>query len=136
LNWRVATPRPQANLDGVTSLSSPRLARAARRALSSPASSVFVSAISIWGIAIKLSIGKLKWKAPPDVTLDQCIPACGFVELPVTAQHAAGVRDLPPHHGDPFDRMLLSQAIAEELRIVTADATFGAYGVPLVAAED
>jgi PIN domain nuclease of toxin-antitoxin system len=54
----------------------------------------------------------------------------------VTAQHAAGVRDLPPHHGDPFDRMLLSQAIAEELRIVTADATFGAYGVPLVAAED
>jgi PIN domain nuclease of toxin-antitoxin system len=115
---------------------SPRLARTARRAITSPASSVFVSAASIWEIAIKLGIGKLRWKAPANVTLDQCIRACGFTELPVTARHAAATRDLPPHHGDPFDRMLISQALTEQLRVVTADLTFRAYGVPLMAGED
>jgi PIN domain nuclease of toxin-antitoxin system len=114
---------------------SARLGRRARRAITSPVSTVFVSAVSIWEIAIKLSIGKLKWKASSDVTLDQCIAACGFTELPVTARHAAGVRDLPPHHSDPFDRLLLSQALAEQLHIVTADAALSSYGVPLVAGE-
>jgi PIN domain nuclease of toxin-antitoxin system len=97
---------------------------------------VLVSAVSIWEIAIKLSIGKLKWKAAANVTLDQCIQACGFTELPVTARHAAAVRDLPPHHGDPFDRMLISQALTEQLRVVTADLAFHTYGVPLIAGED
>lgn len=65
-----------------------------------------------------------------------CIGACGFAELPVTARHAAMIRDLPPRHGDPFDRMLIAQALSEQLRIVTADVAFGAYGVSVIAGED
>lgn len=111
-----------------------RLARKARRAIAAPSSRVFVSAVSIWDIAIKLSIGKLKWRE--GVPLDRSIAACGFAELPVTAQHAAGVRNLPAHHGDPFDRLLIAQALVEDLRVVTADDVFTHYGIPTLAAQE
>ena len=111
-----------------------RLARNARRVIAAPSSRVLVSAATIWEIAIKLSIGKLKWTA--GMPLDRSITACGFAELPVTAQHAAGVRNLPAHHGDPFDRVLVSQALVEALRVVTADDVFARYGVPLLAAQE
>jgi len=110
-----------------------RLSCAARRAIAASSTRVFVSAVSIWEIAIKLSIGKLKWRE--GVTLDRSIAACGFSELAMTAQHAAGVRNLPAHHGDPFDRLLIAQALVERVRIVTADEVFAAYGVPTLAAE-
>src|SRR5207237_1380406 len=69
-------------------------------------------------------------------TLERSISACGFGELPVTARHAATVRNLPPHHGDPFDRLLVAQALTEDLRIVTADDVFALYGAAVLAAED
>jgi PIN domain nuclease of toxin-antitoxin system len=86
-----------------------------------------VSAASIWEIAIKVGMGKLKWSTAA-LSIDASIAASGFTELPVTASHAAAVRDLPPHHGDPFGRLLIAQALAEGMRIVTADGVFGRYG--------
>ncbi len=113
-----------------------RLSRRARAAIAAPGASVVVSAASIWEIAIKLSLGKLQWRDRPGATLERSITACGFGELPVTARHAATVRNLPPHHGDPFDRLLVAQALTEDLRIVTADDVFALYGAAVLAAED
>lgn len=113
---------------------SPKLGRGARSAIASPVSSVFVSAASIWELSIKLGLGKLRYRQPTGTSLDSSISLCGFVELPVTARHAVGVRDLALVHGDPFDRLLISQALAEGLRIVTSDSAFQRYGVPVLAA--
>lgn len=85
---------------------------------------VFVSAASIWEAAIRASIGKLQ----ADVQqLEAGIAASGFTELPVTAKHAAGVAGLPQHHRDPFDRLLVAQAIHEPLHLLTADAELQRY---------
>jgi PIN domain nuclease of toxin-antitoxin system len=111
------------------------LSREARRAIASPTPEAFVSAASIWEIAIKVGIGKLKWSDARGFAIDASIAASGFTELPVTARHAAAVRDLPPHHGDPFDRLLIAQALAESLRVVTADRVFERYGVPTLSAD-
>jgi len=103
----------------------PRLSEKAREALADPANDVLVSTASVWEIAIKRALGKLS--APDD--LPDHIVAQGFSWLPVGAEHAWHVRDLPPHHRDPFDRLLVAQALSERLPIVSADARFGAYGV-------
>ena len=85
---------------------------------------MFVSAASIWEIAIKARLGKID--ADPDA-LVAAIDASGFIELPVRAAQAARVGALPRLHTDPFDRLLIAQAIAEPLRLLTADA--GAQGL-------
>jgi PIN domain nuclease of toxin-antitoxin system len=87
-----------------------------------------VSIASLWEIAIKAALGKLK--APDD--LPRRVEELGFELLPITADHAWHVRSLPNHHGDPFDRLLIAQAQVERLAIVTADPAFGAYDVPVV----
>jgi len=102
---------------------SPLLKPATRRALEA-ADAVFVSAASIWEIAIKSRLGKIDADADE---LAHAIEASGFVELPVRASHAAGVAKLALHHSDPFDRLLMAQAIAEPLRLLTADATLAQY---------
>ena len=102
---------------------SPLLKAAARRTIQS-ADQVYVSAASIWEVAIKAPLGKIT--ADPD-ELVAAIEASGFVELPVRAAHAAGVARLAPHHHDPFDRLLVAQAIAEPLKLLTADATLARY---------
>ena len=94
-----------------------------RRVIES-ANLVYVSAASIWEVAIKARLGKIE--ADPD-ELAAAIDASGFVELPVRASHAAGVARLALHHSDPFDRLLLAQAIAEPLRLLTADALLAQY---------
>jgi PIN domain nuclease of toxin-antitoxin system len=88
------------------------------------AETVFVSAASIWEIGIKSGIGKL------DADVNELVSRmeeAGFRELPVTAAHAAAVRDLPDIHRDPFDRLLIAQAITEPLRLLTDDDTVGKY---------
>jgi len=87
-----------------------------------------VSVASLWEIAIKVAIGKLK--APDD--LPERVEQLGFELLPITADHAWQVRQLPHHHHDPFDRMLIAQAQVERMPIVTADPSFEPYGVPVV----
>jgi PIN domain nuclease of toxin-antitoxin system len=102
---------------------SPMLKPKVRR-LIEEADSVHVSAASIWEIAIKVRLGKLE--ADPN-ELAAAIEPSGFSELPVRASHAAGVLTLAPHHNDPFDRLLIAQALAEPLRLVTADALLAQY---------
>jgi PIN domain nuclease of toxin-antitoxin system len=102
-----------------------RRLKATARALLASAQEVYVSSASIWEIAIKSRLGKLESNADE---LAAAIETSGFIELPVTARHAAEVARLPLHHSDPFDRMLLAQAFSEPLRFVTADRTLEIYG--------
>jgi PIN domain nuclease of toxin-antitoxin system len=88
------------------------------------AETVFVSAASIWEAAIKSAIGKL---TAPMGDLVAGIAGSGFTELPVSALHAARVAMLPPYYRDPFDRLLVAQALLEPLRLLTADAALGGY---------
>ncbi|SCC92914.1 conserved hypothetical protein [Thiomonas sp. X19] len=97
---------------------SPLLKAPARRLIES-ADEVYVSAASIWEVAIKARLGKIE--TDPHA-LAAAIEASGFLELPVRATHAAGVAQLALHHNDPFDRLLMAQARVEPLRLVTVDA--------------
>ena len=97
----------------------PKLSDAARSEIQQ-ASIVYVSAASIWEISIKAGIGKLKIDLG---RLIPCLQEAGFEQLPVTWEHAKAVRDLPEHHKDPFDRMLIAQAQTEPLRLLTHDKT-------------
>ena len=98
--------------------------------ITDPVNSVDVSVASLWELAIKQSIGKLT----VDGDLREHLTLQSFSELPVLGEHAVAVRDLPPHHRDPFDRLLIAQARCEGLTIVTNDHVFTAYNVPILAA--
>lgn len=89
---------------------------------------VFVSAASAWEVAIKVALGKLS--VPSSV--EQAVEDSRFSKLPVTFAHAAAVAELPLHHGDPFDRMLIAQALTEGLTLVSADRHLEAYSVPVL----
>jgi PIN domain nuclease of toxin-antitoxin system len=102
---------------------SPKL-KAATRRLIQEADEVYISAASIWEVAIKSRLGKLTID-PQE--LAAAIEPSGFSELPVRASHAAAVGSMALHHNDPFDRLLLAQALAEPLRLVTADAVLAQY---------
>lgn len=106
-----------------------RLSRAARAAIES-ADQVYVSAVSGWEIALKASLGRLR----PVRTAADAIADSQFEELPLRLRHAEALVKLPWHHRDPFDRMLIAQALGERLTIVTRDRAFSAYEVPLIAA--
>ena len=86
------------------------------------------SVINLWEIAIKTSTGKLA--APADL-MRQVQSNPDFTVLPVQAEHAWRVRDLPRLHGDPFDHLLVAQALCENLTMMTRDAWMGRYGVPV-----
>lgn len=105
-----------------------KLNRQARLLLSN-ASEVYVSAATIWEISIKARLGKIK--ADPQ-RMCWAIEESGFIELPICSRHAAGVRSLPLHHHDPFDRLLIAQAITEPLRLVTSDSIIEKYSNDLV----
>jgi PIN domain nuclease of toxin-antitoxin system len=107
-----------------------RLGRRSRAALADPAARVFVSAATVWEIAIKSALGKLD---AGSADLAGEIVANGFRELPVSACHAAAAGALPRHHEDPFDRLLIAQAAGEGLTVVTRDPAFAPYGVPVLA---
>jgi PIN domain nuclease of toxin-antitoxin system len=106
-----------------------RLREPARRVIAQ-AERVFVSAASAWEVAIKISNGKLKLPEPFARGVDNA----GFRRLNVSFEHAQGVSVLPWHHRDQFDRILIAQALAEDLTIVTADEIFSAYGTPVIPA--
>jgi PIN domain nuclease of toxin-antitoxin system len=105
-------------------LGSPSKLPAAARKLINDAN-VYVSAASIWEISIKVALGKLL--ADPREVLAALEPA-GFLDLPVTGVHAARVVDLPAIHRDPFDRLLIAQALTEPMRLLTNDAALANYG--------
>ena len=97
----------------------------ARQSIADTRNEVFVSAVSIWEMAIKCSMGKLR---APD-NLADTVQEAGFAALPITLAHAEQAGMLPPHHRDPFDRMLVAQALAEGLVVVTDDPLIPKYGV-------
>ncbi len=98
--------------------------------ITDPVNSVDVSVASLWELAIKQSIGKLT----VDGDLREHLSLQSFSELPVLGEHAIAVRELPIHHRDPFDRLLIAQARCEGLTIVTSDRVFAAYDVPILPA--
>lgn len=89
---------------------------------------LFVSAVSVWEIAIKRSLGKLEIDARWSTVLREL----DFTQLPATAEHAVQVEHLPWHHRDPFDRFLVAQAQVEQCTLVTADGRLSAYDVPIL----
>lgn len=106
---------------------SPRLTANARGAIER-ADLAFVSAASAWEVAVKVGLGKLSIPGPFEAAVEQS----GFDRLPVEFHHAAAVTSLPRHHADPFDRMLVAQALTEGLTLVTHDRKLEAYGIPVL----
>ncbi len=101
---------------------------AARTRIADPGELVRVSAVSLWEIAIKRAIGKLEFEG----SLVSHVHDSGFEPLPITGDHGERAGALPLHHRDPFDRMLVAQAQAESLTLVTRDPAFDAYEVQLL----
>ena len=91
---------------------------------------VWVSAASAWEIAIKVGLGRLNLGEPPRVCLPREARRSGFRPLTISLEHAAAVTELPAHHRDPFDRLLVVQAQAEGLTILTTDPQIVRYDVP------
>jgi PIN domain nuclease of toxin-antitoxin system len=110
----------------------PSLSARARGAIEDSANAARVSAASLWEVAIKFALGKLKLPAPYLEIFPHQLEMNGFDLLPITPVHCATLLTLPFHHRDPFDRLLLAQAKAESLTLVTDDRQFGPYGVPLL----
>lgn len=107
-----------------------RLSQAARASIAEPRNDIFVSAISGWEIAVKRAKGRM---TAPD-NLSEMIEERGFTHLPLTFHHAEQAGNLPPHHRDPFDRLLVAQAQAEGLILVTRDARIPRYGIRILTA--
>ncbi len=106
------------------------LSATARASVADEENIVAVSAVSAWEISIKRNLGKLQ--APGD--LREQISANGFAELPITLIHGLVAGDLPRHHDDPFDRMLIAQARVDGFTLVTHDPRFEPYGIGLLKA--
>ncbi len=100
----------------------------AQEALQDPRHELLLSAVTVWEIAIKRSLGKLDI----DPSWARELLRLDLVQLPVTAEHARRVESLPWHHRDPFDRLLVAQAVAEQCPLITADTRMGAYDVSIV----
>ena len=110
----------------------PALGRRARAEVSNPDNPVFFSIASCWELAIKLSLGKLRLTQHLDRFIPEHLTRNAFLLLGVEFRHVVRVADLPFHHRDPFDRVLVAQALLDELAIVSADRVFRKYGVSVV----
>ena len=107
-----------------------RLSGAARKLLEDAHHELLFSAASLWEITIKNGLGRADFRADPGA-LRRGLSDNGYQELPVTGEHAVAVGTLPPLHKDPFDRLLLSQALCEGITLITADAQLARYGGPV-----
>lgn len=107
-----------------------RLPPAARRLLNDSGNELLFSAASLWEIAIKRTLGRDYFRVEPRI-LRRGLLDNGFIELPITSQHAVSIDSLPPLHRDPFDRLLLAQALVEGLTLVTSDAQVAQYPGPI-----
>ena len=110
-----------------------RLSRTVREVLADSDQHVFyLSAASAWEIAIKYSLGRLELPAPPAEIVPADLARQGVLSLPIRNTHALAVADLPFHHADPFDRLLIAQAKIEDLTILTSDKAFRRYGIKII----
>ena len=108
----------------------PTLVASARATIADPANDVLVSAATVWELGIKRALGKLHVTADVRGAIDRA----GFSGLPITLEDAKSAAELPLHHRDPFDRMLVAQAQRLDAVIVSCDRAFAAYGVPILQA--
>ena len=108
----------------------PRLTKAFKNVVRS-ANEVYVSAVTAWELGLKASLGKLRLPA----SVEDGVTESGFWELPITFAHARVAVALPHHHRDPFDRMLIAQALVENLTLVTHDAAIQRYEVPVLSVQ-
>ena len=108
-----------------------RISRSAFKLLNDPAHRFVISVVSIWETNLKYSTGKLKLANPPEIFWPQSITRLKTSLLTVTLAHALAIHTLPFHHRDPFDRMLIAQALTENLTVITADTCFKKYPVPI-----
>lgn len=113
--------------EGNTALSAP-----ARTAMEDDANERFISEATPWEMAIKLALGKLRLQSDFAVIFPDVLNANGYLMLPSSFEHYRTLISLPRHHGDPFDRLILAQAQAEGLTIVSGDPQLHAYGAPLL----
>jgi PIN domain nuclease of toxin-antitoxin system len=106
-----------------------RLGSQTQALLADPAEPIYVSSASYWEISIKFQLGKLSLPRPPGELFPSHVEAAGYSPLPILPAHTFFVAALPPHHKDPFDRMLVAQAHLENLTIITSDVLFSRYDV-------
>ena len=109
-----------------------RIARKAREEIADMSQTVFLSAVTSWEVAIKAAAGKLKLPEPPNSYVPRRMADQGIRPLPISHPHALAVFGLPPHHRDPFDRMLVAQARIEEMILVTAERILEKYPVEIL----
>ncbi len=107
-----------------------RLSTAARKLLNDPRNELLFSAASLWEIAIKNTLGREDFRVEPRL-LRRGLLDNGYAELPITSQHAVSIDTLPHLHKDPFDRLLLAQALSEGVTLVTADTQLARYSGPV-----
>ncbi len=107
-----------------------RISKSARKLLNDPKNELVFSAASLWEVGIKSSLGREDFRAEPRL-LRRGLLDNGYVELPVTSQHAVNIDGLPPLHKDPFDRLLLSQALSEGITLLTTDSALAGYPGPV-----
>jgi len=100
--------------------------------MSDPANELLLSAGSIWEIAIKIGLGKLVLTQPYLPWMSQALSDLGMTVLPITVEYADAQANLARHHSDPFDRLIVAQALVERVSIVSADARMDAYGITRV----
>jgi PIN domain nuclease of toxin-antitoxin system len=110
-------------------LNDPQLSSVALNLIHDPANDILISPASYWEIAIKVRLGKINLKASYDDFMQRGIAGNDFEILPIEPRHTSLLTTLPLHHRDPFDRLLIAQAMIEAIAIVSIDATFDSYGV-------
>ena len=110
-------------------IDSPRLSALAREVYTDPGNEVFLSAASVWEIAVKHAMGRLPLPEPPDAFIPARRKAYGIQSLPMGEQAALHVSRLPRLHADPFDRMLICQAIVHSMALLTPDPSIAQYSI-------
>lgn len=109
-----------------------KISRKAHDVIADSSNEIFLSAATSWEVAIKAASGKLRLPEPPNSYVPSRMASQGLRPLAVSHQHALGVFALPPHHRDPFDRLLIAQASVEDMILITADAIFQSYPVQVL----
>jgi PIN domain nuclease of toxin-antitoxin system len=110
---------------------SPKLSQKARTLICAPRSTIWVSAASLWEIAIKRSLARSNMPVTSSEALE-LFEEAGYRILAIEAEHTTAVEQLPPHHQDPFDRILIAQALVTPMRLLTRDAALSKYGEMVV----
>lgn len=107
----------------------PQISSSARTLIEDVSNQPFLSVASLWEMAIKMSLGRLSFEQPFETLIPQQLSLNGIALLGITISHTAVVARLPFHHRDPFDRLLVAQAMVEQMPIVSGDTAFDAYTV-------